>query len=472
MEQLKHSHKFMIFSIIFKFLIHMIIPFIIFVVGMGSVDLKFSQKYGGDFAVGTGVIATVVVIILAIVKWSKNKYSLVDDVMTIEYGVFITHERIVPLSQMLSADISSSLIQRLFNVCRIEIDTARGEERSEIYFFLSKQEAVKIKNTIFRANENSVEVQIIEGTPIKKFECSLRDLFVSTTMSSRILAGVFIIIEGYFKIEDLVPKVFMKRAQVFGVDTIKGVNASSTIRYKIAIIFIIMFISGMVSVIANIIKYYKFTVIRQEDNIKLSYGLFDKKEVCIPVKQIQSTTIVEGFTKKPLWYFSLKVNTIGNGENGGGSIMICPNAKVGVLNKFFQDILPEMNISYDLIKSPRKALFGFLLVRVLIYSIVISLIAMYVPYGYYVFLLLPILVIWNYVSFNDNGIYWGDHFVIMRYRKLSRKTIIINKECIKSIDKEQSYFQKKKSICKYEVTITGDNFGKSYSVGYVNSRRT
>ncbi|MEK6266035.1 MAG: PH domain-containing protein [Clostridium sp.] len=469
MEQLKHSHKFMIFSEVFKFLINKIVPFIIFVVAMGSIDLKFPQKYGGDFAVGTGVTAAVVVvIILAIVKWNKNKYSFMGNVMNIKYGVFITHERIVPFSQMQSADISSSLVQRLFNVCRLEIDTARGEERYEISFLLSKQEALRAKNIIFKENED-IQVEITEGTPLKKFECSLKDLFVMATMSSRILAGVFVIIAVYFKIEDLVPEVFMKKAEVFGVDTIKEVNASSTIRYKIAIVFIIIFISWMISVVATIIKYYKFTLIRQEDTIKLSYGLFDKKEVSIPVKQIQSTTIVEGFTKKPLWYFSLKVNTIGNGENRGGSIMICPSAKGEVLNKFFQDILPEMNISYDLIKSPRKALFGFLLVRVLIYSIVISLIAIYVTYGYYVFLLLPILVIWNYVSFNDNGIYWGDHFVIMRYRKLSRKTIIIKKECIKYIDKEQSYFQKKKSICKYEVTITGDNFGKSYSVNYVSS---
>jgi uncharacterized membrane protein YdbT with pleckstrin-like domain len=65
---------------------------------------------------------------------------------------------------------------------------------------------------------------------------------------------------------------------------------------------------------------------------------------------------------------------------------------------------------------------------------------------------------------SNNGIYWGDHFVIMRYRKLSRKTIIIKKECIKSIDKEQNYFQNRKDVFKYKVTIAGDNLGKSYSI--------
>ncbi|MGH4118938.1 PH domain-containing protein [Clostridium sp.] len=464
MRQLKHPHKFMIYSEIFKFLLNRIVPFIISFVAMHSIGIKFPQKYGGNYTVVYVVSAAVVVVVfLAIVKWKKNVYSLADDEMSIKYGVIMTHERSVPFSQVQSADISSSVVQRLFNVYKLEIDTARGEERFEISLLLSKQEAIRVKNIIFKGHENNGEFEVTEGSNIKKIYCSLKDLFVMATMSSHILLGFLIILGVYFKIEDIVPEGFMRKVKVFGVATIKEANETRTIRYRVALIFIMLFISWTISVLATIIKYYKFTVIREEHNIKLSYGLFDKKEVDIPVKQIQSTTIVEGVTKKTFGYFSLKVNTVGNGEDRGGSRLICPSAQMKVLNKVFKDILPEMNITYDLVMLPRKALIGFLLCRLTIYSITMSLIAIYVPYGCFVFLLLPILMYWHYMSFNDNGIYWGNHFVVMRYRKFSRKTVIIKRNCIKSIGKEQNYFQKRQGITKYTVTIAGENSIKSYS---------
>jgi putative membrane protein len=464
MRQLKHQHKFMIFSQVSKFLINRIVPFIILLLSMGSIDIKFPQKYGGNFTVVSVVsAAVVVVIILAIVKWKRNVYSLVDDVLSIKYGALMTHEKSVPFSQVQSADISSSMIQRLFNVYKLEIDTIRGEEWSETSLLLSKQEAIRVKNIIFKGNENNGEVEVTEGTKTRKINCSLKDLFIMATMSSSILVGSFIIIGVYFKLEDIVPEEFMRKAKVFGVDTIKGTNATSTIRYRVSLIFIMLFISWTISVIATIIKYYKFTVIREEQNIKLSYGLFDKKEVNIPVKQIQSTTIVEGVIEKLFGYFSLKIETSGNGEDRGGSRMICPSAKMKVINKLFMDVLPEMNITYDLIKPSKKALIGFLLCRLTIYAILMSLIAIYVPYGYFVFLLLPILMFWHYTSFRDNGIYSGNDLVIMRYRRFSRKTVIIKRNCIKSIGKEQNYFQKRIGITKYIVTIAGENSSKSYS---------
>ncbi|MBU3189970.1 PH domain-containing protein [Clostridium bowmanii] len=471
MRELKNSHKFIIFSETFKFIKNIVVPFVIFFILIVSIGFKVSGKYGGNYTViSVVIIAVLLVIILATVRWKKNGYYLDDDVLSIKHGVFMTHERMVPFSQVQSADISSSVIQRLFNVRKLEIDTARGEDRIEISILLSKEEALRVKSIIFKENRNSANVEIMEGANIKKINCSVKDLFMMSLMSSGILAGFFMIINAYFKIQDIASKEVMRKVQVFSEDAIKGINTTSMIKYRVTLIFIMLLILWMISVIATIIKYYKFTVIRNEDNIKLSYGLFDKKEVTIPVKQIQSLTLVEGVIKKSLGYFSLKVDTAGYGEvgEGGGSTVICPSGKREVINKFFQDILPEMNITYDLIKSPREALMGFLVFRLLIECVVMSLVAIYVPYGYYIFILVPILAIWHYISFIDNGLYSNKDFVILRYRNLSRKTVIIKKDCIKSIQKEQNTLQKKKAIAKYRVIIPGDGFGKLYSVGYMD----
>ncbi|MBU3156654.1 PH domain-containing protein [Clostridium estertheticum] len=466
MRELKHQHKFIIFSEIFQFIKNSIVPLIIFLISIGS---KIPKKYGGDYTEGIVIITFFVIVsALAIFKWKRNVYNVQAEGMYMKYGIFEIHERTVPFSQVHTADISSSLIQRFFNVCKLEIDTAGGDTKSEISILLSKKEALTIKSIIFKVKRNENQDEIVEEKNMKKLTSSLKDLFVMATFSTRILAGFFIIFAFYSKIDDILPKEFKKKAQGYTDNVMKGVNGVNIIKYAVILIFIILFISWVISIGLTIIKYYKFTVIREDDNIKLSYGLFNKKEVTIPVKRIQSLIIVEGVIKKSLGYFSLNVETIGYGKDKSESTMICPIAKRIVLDKFFVDILPEMNISYKLEKSPRKALKGFLLFRLVPEFIVMSLVAYFAPYGYYIFLLIPILVILYYTRFIDNGLYFSDKFIVMRYRKFARETIIIQKESIQSIEKIQNIFQKKKAVAKCKVTIAGDILGSSYTVRYMN----
>lgn len=286
-------------------------------------------------------------------------------------------------------------------------------------------------------DENEIENGVVVEPSIKEYTSSLIDLFMIATISSSILVGFSIISAFYFRLEDI-------------------------------IIFIMLFSSWIICCIVTIIKYYNFKIIRDGYNIKICYGLFYKKEVNIPINTIQSLIIVEGVIKKPLGYFSLKVQTIGYGKDKGQSTMLCPIAKRKVLNKFLEDIIPEMNVTYDLRNSPAKALNEFLLYKLLEEVLVIGLIAVFIPNGYYIFLMIPFLIVWNNVRFKDNGLYYGNDFVVMRFRKLNRKTVIINKVFIQSFEKEQNIFQKRKAIAKYQVTIAGDRLGRTYKVGYIS----
>ena len=466
MRELKHQHKFKIFSELFQFIKNSIVPFIIFLISIGS---KIPKQYGGDYTEVIVIFAFFVIVsALAIFNWKRNVYYVHAEGMYMKDGLFKIHERTVPFSQVHTADISSSLIQRLFNVCMLEIDTAGGDSNSEISIFLSQEEALRIKGIIFNVKKNENKNEIIQEENIKIFTSSLKDLFVMATFSTSILAGFFIILALYSKLDDIMPNEFKKKVQGYTDNIVKGVNGFNIIKYVVILIIIMLFISWVISIGLTIIKYYKFTVIREDDNIKLSYGLFNKKEVTIPVKRIQSLIIVEGVIKKSLGYFSLNVETIGYGKDKGESTMLCPIAKRIVFDKFFEDILPEMNIIYKLEKSPRKALKGFLLLRLVPEIIAISLVAYFAPYGYYIFILAPILAILHYTRFMDNGLYCGDKFIVMRFRKLARETVIIQRDCIQSIEKIQNLFQKNKSLAKCKVKIAGDILGSSYTVGYMN----
>ena len=116
MRELKHPHKYIIFSGIFQFIKNSIIPLIIFLISIGS---KIPEKYGGNDTVILAIVLFLfAIIVLSIVKWKKNLYGVEDEGIYIKYGVFEIHERTLPFLQVQTADISSSLVQRLFNVCK------------------------------------------------------------------------------------------------------------------------------------------------------------------------------------------------------------------------------------------------------------------------------------------------------------------------------------------------------------------
>lgn len=465
MRNLKNTHKLMIFSEIFKD-IKSSIAFVIFL----SATKNTLEKYGGKYAlISLVIIILVVITVLDIVKWKNTVYSIEDDKIYIKYGVFQIHERSIPHSQVHTADMSSSLLQRLFDSCKIEIDTAGGDKESEISLLLSRDEALRVKNIIFEGHKNKDETKIKEDKNIRKFTSSLKDLFMMATMSSRILVGFSMVFAVFTKVDDIIPTELKDSAEVYVTNTVEGINGTSILKYVIGIIFMLL-ISWSISIIITLIKYYNFTVVREDEKIKLSYGLFDKKEVTIPVNRIQSLIIIEGLIRKPLGYFSLNIETIGYGKDKGESKMICPIGKRKVLNKFFEDILPEMNITYKLVNSPKKALKGFLLVRLLDDIIIMGIIAIFCPYGYFIFFLAPIVVIWHHNRFKDNGLYYDKDFIVMRYRTLSRETVIIHRECIQSVEKMQNIFQKRKSIATFKVNIAGDVLGKSYKVGYMEEK--
>ena len=82
---------------------------------------------------------------------------------------------------------------------------------------LSKEEALKIKEIIFKGNKNKIEsiknVENVEEENPKKFTCSIKDLIVMATLSTSILAGLLIIFAFYSKIDDIVPKEFKRRVK-------------------------------------------------------------------------------------------------------------------------------------------------------------------------------------------------------------------------------------------------------------------
>jgi uncharacterized membrane protein YdbT with pleckstrin-like domain len=130
-------------TLIYDVVIHSLIPVIILLVVLGLTLVKNSTDPTGsasnvsailDFLVYWGVlIALVFFVVTFFVSWlayTTFQFRLDADIFKIKRGVFTKQEIAIPYRRIESVDIKRNLIQQLFGVSRINIETTIDSQSS------------------------------------------------------------------------------------------------------------------------------------------------------------------------------------------------------------------------------------------------------------------------------------------------------------------------------------------------------
>lgn len=77
--------------------------------------------------------------------------------------------------------------------------------------------------------------------------------------------------------------------------------------YMVAILLVV---SWMISTIGYALKHGNFTVNRKNDEVRISQGLLERKELVLKLHRIQGITIKEGILRQPFGYCAVQVEVI------------------------------------------------------------------------------------------------------------------------------------------------------------------
>ena len=96
----------------------MIIPFLIFVVfGSRGTDWDLFYLFGS-----IGVV--VLVLVYGILAWYRFTYRIEQGELRIEYGLIVRKKRYIPFDRIQSLDLSEGILQRLFGLVKVKVETA------------------------------------------------------------------------------------------------------------------------------------------------------------------------------------------------------------------------------------------------------------------------------------------------------------------------------------------------------------
>lgn len=434
-----------------KLLKEMIFPFLIFVV-FGSKSIVFQL-------IITAVII-VAVLISGFLSWLRFTYRLEEDELRIEYGVFVRKKRYIPFERIQSLDLSEGLLQRPFGLVRVKVETAGSgtNEAEAVLTAISKEEATLIQQTMFSAKEaksdETGEVVVEKPTEEIIYQISTKELLLLASTSGGVGVVLSAVIAFASQFEEIIPyeKVFRGLEDVI----------SNGVLFVSILVFAGFLIAWIAAVIGTMIKYASFTVKKIEDDIVISRGLLEKRQLTIPLHRIQAIKISENLIRQPLGYGTVFV------ENAGGSatdvesarVMLLPIMKKNRIAEILSPYLPEYQFSPSILPAPKRALRRYIIRGLIAISpFVIIPIIFFRPWGYVASILVLVSVFASYLKYKDAGWSIGQEQLTLRYRQFIKNTILMKRNRVQILRYQESFFQRKNELATINAVVMSGSGG-------------
>lgn len=448
MEEHKRQHIFYLFVKLFQNLKNVVFSLIAILIPL--------VKTGSPLLIIGASIGIVILFGLhSYLQFRNFIYWIKEDGISIKEGVFKKNEVFIPFDKIHTLDISASFFQRIFDVATLKIDTAGIKATTEGTLVLYRKEAVKLRNFILDADTEAPDERN------NKRKATVFELSLAAITSKGIFIGIAAVLGLYSNLDDLLPDSFKDVIVNTGKSLFTRGSVIASI-VEITLTFIIF--SIVISTIIYCIRFYGFKVEREEDKIKISYGLLSTKNITIPINRIHSIIMEEGLARKPLGYLSINVESIGYGNEQGETTVLFPILKRREIGNFLEVLLPEFTLADNIVGVHRGSLNGYL-IRGTIAPLIVTLpITFMFKYGFIGLFTLPGFLYISYLRYKDAGIAVGEKFITLRYRNIARHTVISPKSGIQTFTKRQNPFQKRKGIINVMVAIQGEILAKYHEV--------
>jgi uncharacterized membrane protein YdbT with pleckstrin-like domain len=387
-----------------------------------------------------------------LINYLFTYYTLGEDHLLVESGVFTKKRTEIPFSTITTVDLSQNILFQLFKVYKIKVDNASQTNdianKSNIVLTLKIDQAIEFKQIITKGQKNEsfkdedAEADVINALPQDFIKLGLLQSKLVYFFSILAVAGPFIgVIAPKFK-------------DVFKEMLVGGLIA--------AVILMVYLLSIALSLIKSVVTYYNFKVWTAGDSIKVQYGLLNKKSFSLQKQKINGIIIKQSLLMRLCKLYSAEVIVIGYGDstNEGEKeqALLFPIASFGRLKEIIGRVLPEYSLEYQLCGPEKHALRYFFfspgsMFALIIFTaaIIISAVISNVIVAVCAVVFIIICIIGILFKYNNSGISVNDINVVLSAGGYSRSIAVIKTKSIESITSTGSVFKRKRNVVSIKL---------------------
>jgi len=429
------------------------------VVGARSESFPFLWWIGGGFAF---------LLVAGVANWWRFLFKIEGGELHIKSGIFVRKNLYLSKDRVQVIDITSGVIQRLFGLVRVDIQTAGSSSREAAIDAISLDKAREINRLLRDEDSESEEgeesVSQIESEK-KEFGLPGKELLIAASTSGSfgialsILATVFSQVEPLISESELFEYVF------------ELLPSQTDFVFFVTVIVIFVVFAWLLSFFSTLFSYGNFSLIVKEKEMVITRGIFEKKRVTVPYNRIQAIHVAEGMIRQPLGYTSLHLESAGYGdEKGTGSIVLFPLVKRSEVLHLLNEVVPSYQKEMDGLKLPKRALRRYLFRSTFFITAIIVPLYFWLSLNNWIWLIPALAMLWGWLKYRAAAVGWNEGSFIFRSRTLSKSTAFINRNRIQNITISQSPFQRWRKLCTAEIHVASGDRGKSFSVRDLEAR--
>ena len=391
-----------------------------------------------------------------ILSWYRFTYQIKDNELNVHSGIFVRKKTLIPRERIQVIDFNQGILQRLFGVVTVQIETAGGTEPEAVFTAVAKQDAENLRQTLLPAKPVEIEAETTGvATPKASKKISFSELIIfgitSTSgfgLVAAFFSGIFTLLHQIRWRPDLEQAYFM---QIYE-------QIVASILFTLIFAIIVLLFLWLLAVIGIVIKYGRFTVTRAEDRLQIVYGLLERHQISIPVQRIQAVRFTEGLMRQPWGYGALKIESAGYALESGEKALLWPLLRRRELINFLQEFLPEFAYDIPLETLPTIARNRYIFRATLAMSPLalagIPVAIFWLEWGWVTLLLLPLAVFSGWWQYQDAG--WGcqQNMLAVRFRNLFvRTTVLVPRHCMQSLTIGHSPFQRRVDLVTFGLDL-------------------
>src|SRR5215212_993399 len=421
----------------------------------------FSLRTVTLFLLGLLIVAALAAL-WGFLSWRATTYAVTSNSFLLRRGVLQKSERTIPLEHVQSVDTVQGVIQRIFGVVEVRIETAGGGvSEPDASLSALDRDAARVLRREIEGSQKEESEEAPGPTILRRL--STRELLVAGATSGQIGVVFSLLAVGSQFLDDFLSEDFVRRL----VETL----APNWLMVVLILVPAGVLLAWLLAIAGTVLAYTDFTLSREGAFLYIKRGLLERREATIPLARIQAVRISEGLLRQPFGLASLRVESAGYGEDAGVSATLFPLLPRDEVQALLLDAAPEFAVAPMLNALPRRALrryvfrstvpFLFLISAATLFSYLVFDLAAWVFAA--LLLLLP-AALYGRLRYRDAGWALEEDRLLVRSRLLGRTTAIAPRRRLQSRATVRSPLQRRVRLATFQARVASGGGGAELRV--------
>lgn len=401
------------------------------------------------------------ILIFGFVRWYFSVIDFTEKELVHRYGVFVRANTFIPFSNISLATIEQPFYLVPFRASRFCCDTRAGIlKTNDLKLLVSKKTCAEIMKAMPQVDEKNKLKDIPKASPMSILMFSV---FFSSGFSGAVYIATF-----FWKAGDISYDIITQYLNRFTEETEKLTNRLLLkIPTAAAAIGIFIIASWLISFIVNLFRYIGFEVSGDEKCMRVTYGLFERREYNIKRSHINYTDVRQNLIMKLFRAVSVNISCPGYVATKNRLPVILPVRKEKNIGRELEDIGVYSGIKNDFAPQP-SGVGSYILMPLLAaaelypaHELIVQIYPKISNLSMFIAIMLEIPVIWmiavKFVALLSSGIaFRGDKIIVRSCMWTSFHTVSAAKDKVAKIEIQQNFLQKLSGKCNISIWFEGD----------------